>query len=143
MMRYFSLEESELCPLFNFVFAAFYEPSADGPFDEAQIVSDAMDTLKRFPLDRIRRGHKNSHRLDIIPLGKHIPQARGKGLRRNGKVLPIDERFVGHWNHDPWRLDEGEGGREMADGAAWLLPFWMGHYHQLMQETSGTSVSNP
>jgi hypothetical protein len=143
MMRYFSLEESELCPLFNFVFAAFYEPFADSPFDEAQIVSDALDTLKRFPLDRIRWGQKNSHRLDIVPLGKHIPQARGKGLRRNGKVLPIDERFVGHWNHDPWRLDEGDGGREMADGAAWLLPFWMGNYHKLIQHTPGSSTPSP
>ena len=64
----------------------------------------------------------------------------GKGHRRNGKVLPIDERFVNHWNHDPWRLDEGGGGTEMADGVAFLLPYWMGVYHGFVKELSSPAA---
>jgi hypothetical protein len=52
-----------------------------------------------------------------------------RGFRRDGRVLPIDERFVGHWNHDPWALDYGGNGRSLADGASYLLPYYMGRYH--------------
>ncbi len=141
MARYFAQEESEICPLFNFVFAEFYEPLRySWPAVPQEILVDAVDTLHRFPVDRVRWGHKNSHRLDLIPLGKHVIESEGKGHRRNGKVLPIDERFVNHWNHDPWRLDAGGGGTEMADGVAFLLPYWMGVYHGFVKELSSPAA---
>ncbi|MEZ6035666.1 MAG: hypothetical protein R3C17_21420 [Planctomycetaceae bacterium] len=141
MARYFAQEQPEICPLFNFIFAEFYEPLRHyWPAVPQEIIVDAFDTLQRFPVDRVRWGHKNSHRLDIIPLGKHVVESEGKGYRRNGKVLPIDERFVNHWNHDPWRLDEGGGGTEMADGVAFLLPYWMGVYHGFVKEMSSPAA---
>ncbi len=57
-----------------------------------------------------------------------------RGHRRNGKVLPIDERMVEHWNHDPWRLDSGGNGTALADGASFLLPYYMGLYHGILVE---------
>jgi hypothetical protein len=139
MARYFAQEESETCPLFNFIFAKFYKPiHYYWPSVSQEVITDAVETLQRFPLDRVRWGQKNSHRLDIIPLGKHVIQSRGKGHLRDGKVLPIDERFVGHWNHDPWRLDDGGGGTEMADGTSYLLPYWMGRYHGFIKESPST-----
>jgi hypothetical protein len=49
-------------------------------------------------------------------------------------VIPIDERGMSHWNHDPWVLDgEGEG-KTLTDGAAFLLPYYMGVYHGYILE---------
>jgi hypothetical protein len=44
-------------------------------------------------------------------------------------VLPVDERSFAHWNTDPWRLDQGGDGRELAIGTVFLLPYHMGRYH--------------
>ncbi|MCS7315878.1 MAG: hypothetical protein NZ554_10405 [Bryobacteraceae bacterium] len=78
----------------------------------------------------------NSHRRDVVPLRVDLPGAEGggRGSRRNGKVLPVDERFVEHWNHDPWRLDQGGEGLVLADGAAFLLPYYMGLCHGFVRE---------
>ena len=52
-----------------------------------------------------------------------------------GRVLPIDEQYVNHWNHDPWRLDQGGAGQRLSDGASFLLPYYMGLYHGFIVET--------
>ena len=57
-----------------------------------------------------------------------------RGTRRDGKVLPIDERFVEHWNHDPWQLDYNGEGKRMADGTSFLLPYYMGLYYGFIVE---------
>ncbi len=49
-------------------------------------------------------------------------------------TLPIDERFVEHWNVDVWSLDSGSDGRSLADGASFLLPYYMGLYHGFIVE---------
>jgi hypothetical protein len=99
-------------------------------------LEDAADTLERLPLDRVDWSLKNSHRKDIVPLPARARSigAGGTGFRVNGKVLPIDERYVGHWNHDPWRLDYGGSGRSLGDGAVFLLPYYMGLYHGFIKE---------
>ena len=97
------------------------------------MLSEALDTLKRFPLDRIEWEMKNSHRIDIVELASGFRQG-GRGHRFDGKVLPIDERNVSYWNHDPWRLDYGGNGTQLDDGAAFLLPYYMGLYHGFIVE---------
>ena len=135
LARYFVQEEPEACPLFSLIFASLYEPiRGHWKATPTSLIHDSVETLHRFPLDRIHWGYKNSHRTDIVPLGPHIPQFNGRGHLRNGKVLPIDERYVNHWNHDPWRLDSNSTGRELADGASFLLPYWLGVYHGLIEE---------
>ena len=80
-VRYFLVEEPEACPLFNFIFAAFYDEVLDHWNNvPSSVVGDAVETLKRFPLDRIDWGYKNSHRLDIVPLGRHILEGEGKAI---------------------------------------------------------------
>ena len=134
------LEEPELNPLFNFIFAASFKKPNDGSmrFGRLRIpetcFAEAVDTLKRFPLDRVRWSFHNSHRIDVVPLGAHISRSRGKGHRRNGKVFPIDERSVEHWNLDPWRLDEQHSGNTLTDGATFLLPYYMGLHHGFITE---------
>lgn len=141
--RYWRTEAPELNPLFNFLFAAttqdaFPDGGGRGRFRTGSVpqecLDDAVDTLIRFPLDRIRWSFRNSHRLDVVPLSQ-FPWDRGRrGHRRNGKVIPVDERSVEHWNHDPWRLDEEGDGRTLADGAAFLLPYYLGLYHGYIVE---------
>ena len=66
---------------------------------------------------------ENSRREDLAPLSS------GRATRRNGKVLPVDERFFHHWNHDPYRPDSGGDGRSLACGTPYLLGYYLGLYH--------------
>jgi hypothetical protein len=136
--RYWRTEAPELNPLFNFLFAAttqdaFPDGAARGRFRTGTVpqsaIDEAVDSLIRYPLDRVRWPFKNSHRLDIMRMSQ-FPGERGRnGHRLNGKVIPIDERSVEHWNHNPWELDEeGHDGRTLTDGAAFLLPYYLGVY---------------
>ena len=138
LYNYWLMEEAELNPLFNFICAAsitgdtFTDPwGTQDLTPKADWLEASIDTLKQYPLDRINWGLKNSHRKDILFLSPYAREdgALGKGYRRNGKVLPIDERCVEHWNHDPWQLDHGGQGNGLADGASFLLPYYMGLYH--------------
>jgi hypothetical protein len=141
LYRQWQWERQELNPFFDFIYAA----SCSGQKSESAFgtedlsprdngwLEESVDTLKRFPFDRINWCLINSHRLDIIRLPDYIESDRklgAAGYRVNGNVLPIDERWVGHWNHDPWELDEGGGGGEVTDAEAFLLPYYMGLYHQ-------------
>jgi len=133
-------------PFFNFAFAAScadltfsntYGTYSTAP--KGDWLEDSIELLKRFPLDRVNWRHTNSHRIDIVSL----PEANrtfdedsfaGRGYRVNGKVLPVDERYFGHWSNDPWRLDTGGNGHELGDGAVFLLPYYMGLYHGFIIE---------
>ena len=82
-----------------------------------QCLPDALETLRRYPLDLVNWRHTNSRRLDILPLS---PLARepggtlGKGFRIDGVVLPVDERYMKQWSDDPWELNSGGDGRELT-----------------------------
>jgi hypothetical protein len=141
--NYWAMERPELNPLFNFMYAAAntgqHFQDAFGKRDltpPPDWLEDSLDTLRRYPLDRINWRLTNSHRKDIIPLPAYAREegAKGYGYRNNGKVLPIDERFVNQWNHDPWELDQGGDGAELADGASFLLPYYMGLYHRFIEQ---------
>jgi hypothetical protein len=132
------VEEPELNPLFNFIAAVGLK---DATFQNAfgtealapagTWLDESLDTLRRYPLDRFNWAMKNSHRKDVKPLWPHAARSRPgiRGHSRDGRVLPIDERYVEYWNHDPWQLDYAGRGRGLADGASFLLPYYMGLYH--------------
>lgn len=137
-------EAPELSPLFNFMYAAqdgkaVYH-DAFGPMDIApkgDWLAESVDTLRRYPLDQVDWRVTNHHRKDVVPLSEAAEGEGGKrGYRYNGKVLPVDERVLNHWNHDPWELDQGGEGRELADGASFLLPYYMGLYHKFIVEAA-------
>jgi hypothetical protein len=48
--------------------------------------------------------------------------------RQSKTLLPPDERPVMKWNSNPFDVDGGSDGRGEDDGAAYLLPYWMGRY---------------
>jgi hypothetical protein len=95
-----------------------------------------MATLHGFSLDRLNWPLHNSQRLDIVflsPLRSQDLESLDKRGRRghlvNGKVLPVENRHFNHWNTDPWELDYGGNGQELAAGTVFLLPYYMGLYH--------------
>jgi hypothetical protein len=103
-----------------------------------------MATLHGFSLDRLNWSLHNSHRLDIVFLPPirsqdlESPDERGRrGNRVNGKVLPVENRHFNHWNTDPWELDYGGNGSELAAGTVFLLPYYMGLYHGFIQKPAG------
>jgi len=139
---YAALELPEMNPFFNFAYAThgigatFSNPWGDFPISPWEgWHEDSLATLYGFPLDRCDWGHHNSHRLDLVLLKPqnssdlYEPRRSSRGHRVNGRVLPVEERHFGHWNTDPWRLDYGGDGRELASGAVFLLPYYMGLHH--------------
>ena len=100
-------------------------------------VEFALAVVVLLPRDRVDWGYRNHQRRDVIHLRSFLAdddEIEGVGYRRSGKVLPADERYFTHWNHNPYRLDSGGGGHTLGDGAVFLLPYYMGLYHQFIEE---------
>jgi len=135
LFSYWRLERPELSPLFNFIFAAGFDGSAlRGLRLPKTCLEEAADSLKRYPLDRVRWRFAHEHRIDVVLLPGVSWRSGLRGHRRNGKVIPIDERSVEYWNHDPWQLSGDEDGKTLTDGSAFLLPYYMGLYRGFIVE---------
>lgn len=142
---YWRIIEPEMNPFFNYAIGATNKgiicEDAWGKHrtdPKGNWLAESAETLLRFPLDRFNWAHKNSHRLDIIHLEKWTQafderSVSGKGKRTNGNVIPVDETHFNHWNHDRWRLDNGGNGQSLADGAVYLLPYYMGLYYGFIE----------
>ena len=144
---YWANEAPEMNPFFNFAYAAYNldatatNPSGGDAFKPwSGWHADSIATLCGFPLDRLNWSHRNSHRLDIKLLGRqqsvdlYEPEQGGRGYRVNGKVLPVENRHFNHWNTDPWQLDYGGQGNELAAGTVFLLPYYLGLYHGFIEK---------
>jgi len=143
LYAYWQLERPERNPFFNLVAAVSLEGTTfDTAFGTETLtlprdawLDDTLDTLRRFPVDLLDHELGNSHRLDLVPIDTHVrPDAETPiGLRRSdGKVLPVDERMVFHWNVDPYMLDHDARRTRLADGTSYLLPYYMGLYHRVI-----------
>jgi hypothetical protein len=147
--RYWVNEAPEMNPFFNFAYAAQnLDAGATNPWGRFPLKpwpgwhEDSMKTLYGFPLDRLNWAHKNSHRLDLVALAGvrsrdlDSPDRFRRGHRANGKVLPVENRHFNHWNTDPWALDYGGTGGELAAGTVFLLPYYLGLYHGFIEKPS-------
>ncbi len=121
--RSWQIERPERNPLWNIIFAA---GSGAKEFDRAE----SLRTLKEVPMDTIEWAVRNSHRLDV-PVDS---LADRQGRRQALIVLPYDELPMTKWNGNPYNPNGGNGGRSEDDGAYFLLPYWMGRYHKLIDE---------
>jgi hypothetical protein len=123
LTRSWQIERPERNPLWNVIYAA---GTGAAEFDRAQ----SLRTLQEIPMESIQWTVTNSRRLDVPrdPMADRFkrPQAL--------VVLPYDELPMSKWNGNPYNLDGGNGGRSEDDGAYFLLPYWMGRYHQLFGE---------
>ncbi len=145
--KYWILEFPEMNPFFNFCYASQgIGVEYANPWGVHDIspwegwLEDSIDTLKRFPLDRFDWRHTNDHRIDLVPLSRQAAQEpyeagnRLQVVRTNGKVLPADERHFNHWNTNPFAPNYGGNGTGLADGAVYLLSYYMGLYHGFIVE---------
>lgn len=98
---------------------ALAHPGQPAAFDRA------AHTLARMPLDLVTWTSPNAHRLDV-PVA---PERDRFGRAQAARLLPPDERGVHKWNANPFDLEVNREGRGEEDGAAYLLPFWLGRHH--------------
>jgi hypothetical protein len=120
--RSWQIERPERNPLWNVIYAA---GSGASEYDR----DASLRTLREIPMDMIQWSVRNSHRRDVPmdPLRDRFkrPQAL--------IVLPYDELPMSKWNGNPFSLDGGREGRSEDDGAYFLLPYWMGRFHKLLE----------
>jgi hypothetical protein len=120
--RSWLIERPERSPLFNFIYGALTGKPCD--------VEAAVQTLQEWPWDLRNWECRNSHRLDIV-----LDTSKGLREPQSAQIVPYSEREVMRWNGNPYRLDGGDPlGRREDDGTAFLLPYWMGRYHRLIEE---------
>jgi hypothetical protein len=104
-------------PLWTYIYRVG-EPTAKADLD------GALATLERMPMSLISWKVVNSDRKDVA-----MEKASDRERRRQARqLLPPDERPVMKWNGNPFVVDGGNGGFSEDDGAAFLLPYWMGRY---------------
>jgi len=120
LRRTWNLERIEANPLWNFIWGA----STGEPCD----VEAGVEALREIPLDFISWRMQNSHRADL----KLAAGAGRPGRRFLAKPLPWAERVIYHWDHNPYEPDGGSDLAE-ADQTVWLLPYWMGRHHRLIE----------
>jgi hypothetical protein len=119
--RSWRVERPERNPLWNFIYAV---GSGSLEFDHGE----SLRTLREIPMDQISWTVTNSHRLDVP-----MDILNDRFDRRQALiVLPYDELPISKWNGKPYRVDGGDGGRSEGDGVYFLLPYWMGRYHKLI-----------
>ncbi|MFM8617741.1 MAG: two-component regulator propeller domain-containing protein [Opitutaceae bacterium] len=139
---YWQNEAPEMNPFFNYAYAAVCDGRVMlnqwgtfplSPYGDWR--GDSLATLRGFPLDRLNWPLRNAHRLDVVrlPLAQsrdfYEPGNEGRGHRRDGRVLPVENRHFNHWNTDPWQLDYGGRGDVLGSGTVFLLPYYLGLYH--------------
>lgn len=139
--RHWQIEKYERNAFENFVYAAcclgkvrkdqWGETDLTPPKDN---FDDAIDTLKRFPLDLVDWPMSNAHRIDMVPLHDHLGQPAGTGHRVDGYVFPIDERHEVDWGRDPWILTYNGRGTRLREGSHYLLAYYMGRAHGFIAE---------
>jgi hypothetical protein len=131
-------ERPEHSPLFNLIYSAALQASSwtdPARRPDAALVEPAeydrdecIAWFRDVPADTFNWIVRNSGRNDAGPLSTNR-----FGRLTGQTVLPVSERPVMRWNGDPYLLDGGSGGTYRDDGAAILLPYWMGRYHRLIE----------
>ncbi len=139
--RVWQIEQYERSAFANFVYAACCQGKIRrDQWGETELsmpksgFDDAIDTLKRYPLDLIDWPMSNAHRIDMVPLQGHLGQGPNTGHRVDGYVFPIDERQVIRWDRDPWVLASNGNGTQLRDGVHYLLAYYMGRAHGFIGE---------
>ncbi len=121
--RHYEVIKAECSAFFTFVYATVDPDYAD--------LAGAIENLRQIPTDRRLWRQQNSHRADVV----FAPRVNRFGRRVLLQSLPADEYTFAKWNADPLVPDGGGDGRGEDDGAAYLLPYWMGRYHGLITES--------
>ena len=111
------IERPERSPFTNFLYASAVRTLE---CDAEQ----AVETLREIPLDQVRWGMRNSHRLDL-PRAEQRDRFRAE---QAAVALRAGERDMQRWNANPYRLDSEGDGLTEGDGVYFLLPYWLGRH---------------
>lgn len=122
VQHHYEVVRPEQPSFYTFAYATINPGDAD--------LHGAIENLRQIPTDRRVWEQRNSHRADV-QFDRHPNRFNKPVLTR---VLPADERVFQKWNADPYVPDDGGDGRHEDDGAAYLLPYWMGRYHGFIAE---------
>ena len=138
MRSHWQYEKFERDSLTNFIYAACARGKTRrdqwGEIDLSppeQCYADAIDTLRRYPLDLIEWPMSNAHRTDLVP----FDDPPTKGGRIDGYAFPIDERHETYWDWDPWSLTSTDNGTRLRPGFHYLLAYYMGLSHGFLVES--------
>ncbi len=124
--RHYDAVRTEHSSFYTFVYATVDPNRAD--------IEGAIENLRQIPTDRRQWGMINSRRADVA-FADHVNRF---GVRILTRVLPADERNFAKWNADPYVPDYKGNPRHEDDGAAYLLPYWMGRRHGFIVESEGS-----
>jgi hypothetical protein len=137
LRRTWQAERPEKSPFFNLIYGASLQadewskpterPAAALVDREAYDHDACVEWFCDVPADTISWSVQNSGRHDLGTLATNR-----FGRLCSEIILPVYERPVMRWNGDPYTLDGGSDGHYRDDGAAILLPYWMGRYHRLI-----------
>lgn len=120
--RQWQAVRAERCPLWNFMYGALTGKLCD--------IEESVRTLAEMPLDLVTWRMTNSDRTDV-----DFDDRFGLfGGVQSQRIVPYDERGEFRWNHNPFRLDSRGDGRNEHEGSNYLLPYWLGRYHGLIEE---------
>jgi hypothetical protein len=115
--RTWAISQPEKIPAWNIISSVLLKKDCD--------LSVALDELQDYPIDLIDWKMENSHRWD---LHEDPIVARG-GNQQATLPIPTPENGIFRWNTNPRQLDTGAGGLREETGTYFLLPYWMGRYH--------------
>jgi hypothetical protein len=144
--RYWANEAPELNPFFNFAYAAHNLgatmtinwgtfPSLPGTGGSRIHAPRSMASRSTASIGRTKTAIGSmSFPSDAQARDLYEPARGHRGHRVNGKVLPVENRHFNHWNTDPWQLDYGGHGNELAAGTVFLLPYYLGLYHGFIEK---------
>ncbi|MCC7492173.1 MAG: hypothetical protein IT204_07515 [Fimbriimonadaceae bacterium] len=117
--RTWQLVRRQRCPLWNLVYSALSGRPGD--------LEVTLEALHEIPLDLIDWPTDHRARVDL----EFDPAVDRFGRQQLGTPLPWRERPLHKWNGNPFRLAGGSGHSEEC-GTFWLLPYWLGRYHGLI-----------
>ncbi len=96
---------------------------------------DAVNTLRRYPIDLIEWPMSNAHRIDLMPLGGKNNGKWTYGGRVDGYAFPIDQRHETYWDWDPWKLTSHHDGTVLRPGFHYLVAYYLGRHHGFIGES--------
>lgn len=129
--RTFNIVKDVHSPLWNFIYGASLQSRPASPFSPKLPEVDALNgfiTLQQWPMSWVDWPIDNTQRLDIV-----VSQYRNRRDRRDiVNLLPYDEIAFYRWNADPFEYHQGGNGLNLAEPTAFLLPYWLGRYHNFI-----------
>lgn len=121
LLRSWKAEQNDRIPIWNIISTAGLGTDCD--------MQTAIEELQEYPMDIIKWDMQNSHRWDL----RKNPLTDRFGKAQATRPIPVDERGITKWNSNTFLFDYPGNGTSEDDGAAWLLPYWMGRYHKLIR----------